>query len=78
MPWTSPCSSTRRAKIVISGRLHPAGTFVTPSGLTIAHTWPNGILFRVATETLITIAGDPKHLGARIGCTAMLQIWGRI
>ncbi|MCP4204499.1 MAG: IS91 family transposase, partial [bacterium] len=35
-----------------------------------------GILFRAAAETLITIAADPKHLGARIGLTAVLHTWG--
>ena len=35
-----------------------------------------GILFRAAAETLITIAADPKHLGARIGLTAVLHSWG--
>ncbi len=34
------------------------------------------ILFKAATETLITIAADPKHLGARIGLTAVLHTWG--
>ena len=34
------------------------------------------ILFKAAAETLITIAGDPKHLGARIGLTAVLHSWG--
>jgi hypothetical protein len=34
------------------------------------------LLFRTAAETLITIAGDPKHLGARIGLTAVLHTWG--
>jgi Putative transposase/Transposase zinc-binding domain len=34
------------------------------------------ILFRAAAETLITIAADPKHLGARIGFTAVLHTWG--
>ena len=29
-----------------------------------------------AAETLITIAADPKHLGARIGLTAVLHTWG--
>ena len=29
-----------------------------------------GILFKAAAETLITIARDPKHLGARIGLSA--------
>jgi hypothetical protein len=35
-----------------------------------------GILFKAAAETLITIAADPKHLGARIGLTALLHSWG--
>jgi hypothetical protein len=34
------------------------------------------ILFRAAAEALITIAADPKHLGARIGLTAVLHTWG--
>ena len=34
------------------------------------------LLFRTAAETLITIAADPKHLGARIGFTAVLHTWG--
>jgi hypothetical protein len=35
-----------------------------------------GILFKAAAETLVTIAADPKHLGARIGITAVLHTWG--
>ena len=34
------------------------------------------LLFRASAETLITIAADPKHLGARIGVTAVLHTWG--
>src|ERR1700723_2756254 len=34
------------------------------------------LLFKKAAETLITIAADPKHLGARIGLTAVLHTWG--
>jgi hypothetical protein len=34
------------------------------------------ILFKAAAETLITIAADTKHLGARIGLTAVLHTWG--
>jgi len=34
------------------------------------------LLFKKASETLITIAADPKHLGARIGLTAVLHTWG--
>src|SRR5499433_214923 len=34
------------------------------------------LLLRAAAETLLTIAADPKHLGARIGITAVLHTWG--
>jgi hypothetical protein len=34
------------------------------------------LLFRASAETLLTIAADPKHLGARIGITAVLHTWG--
>jgi hypothetical protein len=34
------------------------------------------LLFRAAAETMLTIAADPKHLGARIGITAVLHTWG--
>jgi len=32
-----------------------------------------GILFKAAADTLLTIAADPEHLGARIGITAVLH-----
>ncbi len=35
-----------------------------------------GLLFQTASETMTTIAADPKHLGARIGITAVLHTWG--
>lgn len=35
------------------------------------------ILFRTAAETLLTIAADPRHLGARLGVTAVLHTWGQ-
>ena len=34
------------------------------------------LLFKASSETLITIAADPKHLGANIGMTAVLHTWG--
>jgi putative transposase/transposase-like zinc-binding protein len=33
-------------------------------------------LFKASSEALLTIAADPKHLGARIGITAVLHTWG--
>jgi hypothetical protein len=34
------------------------------------------LLFKAASEAMLTIAADPKHLGARIGITAVLHTWG--
>jgi hypothetical protein len=34
------------------------------------------LVFKVSAETLLTIAADPKHLGARIGITSVLHTWG--
>ncbi len=34
------------------------------------------LLFKVSAETMLTIAADPKHLGARIGITSVLHSWG--
>ncbi|MCA0404779.1 MAG: IS91 family transposase [Proteobacteria bacterium] len=34
------------------------------------------LLFRAASQTMLTIAADPKHLGAKIGITAVLHTWG--
>ena len=34
------------------------------------------LLFKVSAETMLTIAADPKHLGARIGITSVLHTWG--
>ena len=34
------------------------------------------LLFRASAETTLTIAADPKHLGARIGFMSVLHTWG--
>jgi len=34
------------------------------------------LLFKISAETLLTIAADPKHLGARVGITCVLHTWG--
>jgi ssDNA-binding Zn-finger/Zn-ribbon topoisomerase 1 len=34
------------------------------------------ILFKASAETMLTIAADPKHLGARIGFISVLHSWG--
>ena len=34
------------------------------------------LLFKVSAETMLTIAADPRHLGAKIGITSVLHTWG--
>ena len=34
------------------------------------------LLMRASAETTLTIADDPRHLGARIGITSVLHTWG--
>ena len=34
------------------------------------------ILFKAAAQTVLTIAADPKRLGAKVGLTAVLHSWG--
>jgi hypothetical protein len=34
------------------------------------------LLFKASSETMLTIAADPKHLGARIGVLSVLHTWG--
>ena len=35
-----------------------------------------GLLMKASAETTLQIAADPRHLGARIGITAVLHTWG--
>jgi putative transposase/transposase-like zinc-binding protein len=35
------------------------------------------LLFQAVAETLLTVARDPHHLGAEIGCLAVLHTWGQ-
>ena len=34
------------------------------------------LLFKASAETMLTIAADPRHLGARVGITSVLHTWG--
>jgi hypothetical protein len=36
-----------------------------------------GLLFKAASETLLEIAADPRHLGAEVGFLAVLHTWGQ-
>jgi Transposase zinc-binding domain len=35
------------------------------------------LLFKAASETMLEIAADPQHLGAKIGFFAVLHTWGQ-
>jgi hypothetical protein len=35
-----------------------------------------GLLFKASAKTVMTIAADPKRLGARVGMTSVLHTWG--
>ena len=68
----------READLLPVGYFHVV--FSVPAEIA-ALAWQNkapvyDLLFRAAAETMLTIAADRKHLGARIGITAVLHTWG--
>ena len=81
MPGRCRAQVARRARgrtaagAVLPCRLHAAGRAIAD----IAYQNKAVIydlLFKASAETMLTIAADPKHLGARIGITAVLHTWG--
>lgn len=54
--------------------------FTLPAGIAQIAFWNKkavyDLLFRTSAETVMTIAADPKRLGARLGMTAVLHTWG--
>ena len=34
-----------------------------------------GLLFKASAQTVMTIAADPKRMGARVGMTSVLHTW---
>src|SRR4051812_23814402 len=59
----------REAELLPVPYYHVVFTLPAPIGDIAYHNKASiyGILFKAAAETLITVAADPKHLGARIG-----------
>ena len=70
--------AARQAELLPVEYYHVVFTLPGPIGDIAYHNKAEiyGILFKAAAETLITIAADPKHLGARIGLTTVLHTWG--
>lgn len=69
----------RQAELLPVEYFHAVFTLPTPVAA-IAQQNPRvvyNLLFRVVSETLQTIARDPKHLGANIGFIAVLHTWGQ-
>ena len=68
----------RRAELLPVAYYHVVFTLPAPIA-DIAYTNKAVIydaLFKAASETLLRIAADPKHLGAKIGVTMVLHTWG--
>jgi hypothetical protein len=68
----------READLLPVGYFHLVYTLPAPIA---AIAWYNkrviyDLLFKASAETTLTIAADPKHLGARVGITAVLHSWG--
>jgi hypothetical protein len=70
--------AARQADLLPVDYYHVVFTLPAPIGEIAYHnkTVVYGLLFATAAETLLTIAADPSHLGARIGLTAVLHTWG--
>ena len=68
----------REAELLPVGYFHLVFTLPAPIADIAYHnkTAIYGLLFKAAAEATLTIAADPKRLGARIGITAVLHSWG--
>ena len=55
---------------------HPALFISNQCGNPGRHRLATDLLFKASSEAVITIAADPKHMGATIGITAVLHTWG--
>ncbi|BCH21587.1 hypothetical protein MesoLjLb_13720 [Mesorhizobium sp. L-8-3] len=67
----------READLLLVGYFHVVFTLPTEVADMAFHNKAlvYDLLFRAAAEAMMTIAADPKHLGARIGITAVLHTW---
>jgi hypothetical protein len=70
--------AARQADLLPVGYFHVVFTVPAEVAAVAFHnkTTVYDLLFKTASETMLTIAADPRHLGARIGITAVLHTWG--
>ena len=67
----------READLLPVGYFHVVFTLPVEVAAIAFHKAPvYDLLFKAASETMLTIAADPRYLGARIGVTAVLHTWG--
>ena len=68
----------REAELLPVGYFHVVFTLPTPIADIAYHNKAviYDLLFKASAESVLTIAADPKHLGAHIGITAVLHTWG--
>ena len=68
----------REAELLPVGYFHLVFTLPGPIADIAYHNKATiyGLLFTAAAEATLTIAADPKRLGAKIGITAVLHSWG--
>jgi len=67
----------RQADLLPVGYFHVV--FTVPAGIGTIFYHNKAVVYDLrfrAAETLLTIAAEPEHLGARIGATAVLHSWG--
>ena len=78
LPQNRSCSGGRTPRLHHVGYFHVVFTLPAEIAAIAFHNKAlvYDLLFRTASETMLTIAADPKHLGARIGITAVLHTWG--
>jgi hypothetical protein len=70
--------AAREAELLPVGYFHVVFTLPRPIA-DIAYQNKRAIynlLMRVSADTVLKIAADPKHLGARVGITSVLHTWG--
>jgi hypothetical protein len=70
--------AAREADLLPVGYFHVVFTVPAEAAAIAFHnkTAVYDLLFKAASQTMLTIAADPRHLGARIGITAVLHTWG--
>ena len=78
MPGCGRAREAREADLLPVGYFHVVFTLPAEVADIAFHNKAalNGLLFKAASGTMVTIAAGPKHLGARIGITAVLHTWG--